>query len=450
MKKAALCLTIVLLLTVTLFRINSAELLKKLTLTDLSAPAAQTIAQTEKSSEKKQNRHVRIVILNSGNNTPYYSSVQIKASEMNFYYGKNFSTKKKVKEVQVKPDSRYFKKNSVVKLESGKGLELERDTGNRRYSGSFYIYDTPSGLVVVNDVELEQYVAAVVSSEIGTNAPEEALKAQAVCARTYIINTKNQDYKKFDAVANDSTEDQVYNAVPPSEACKKAAQATKNLVMTCGGKPIKAFYFSTSCGYTTNYRIWGKEKLDYLKGCQVAEHKSGQNIREEQVFARFIKGKGSGYEKDYPYFRWRTYLSAQQIENAVFNYMNVNIGSFLKAEVNARGVGGIASQITIYGARRQVVINNQTQIRKVLSSMYMTVELNDGSEKRGGLLLPSAFICLETIYNGNQSVGLKIYGGGFGHGSGMSQNGAIEMAQKGADCKQILKKFYADIQIEAL
>ncbi len=450
MKKIAVVLMTILLLTVTLFRINSAQLLKKLTLNDLSAPVTQTMVQTKLKNQGKGERRVRIVILNESTSTPYYSSIKIKNQELSLSYGKKLSGKKKMNGAEINPDSKYFKKNSVVKIEAPKQIELERERENRNYPGSFYIYKTESGLVLVNDVDLEQYVAAVISSEIGVNAPKEALNAQAVCARTYIINAENKEYKKFDAVANDSTEDQVYNAVPPTEKCKKAAENTKNLVMTCHGKPVKAFYFSTSCGYTTNYRIWGKEKLDYLKGCQVAKNLSEQDIRDEQVFSRFIKGKGSGYEKEYPYFRWETYLSANQIENAVFNYMNVNIGNFLKAEVNSRGVGGIASQITIYGDERQVVINNQTQIRKVLSSMYMTVELNDGTEKRGGLLLPSAFISLETIYDKEQSVGLKIYGGGFGHGSGMSQNGAIEMAKSGADFQQILEKFYAKIELETL
>ena len=197
MKKIAVVLMTILLLTVTLFRINSAQLLKKLTLNDLSAPVTQTMVQTKLKNQGKGERRVRIVILNESTSTPYYSSIKIKNQELSLSYGKKLSGKKKMNGAEINPDSKYFKKNSVVKIEAPKQIELERERENRNYPGSFYIYKTESGLVLVNDVDLEQYVAAVISSEIGVNAPKEALNAQAVCARTYIINQKIKNIKNL-------------------------------------------------------------------------------------------------------------------------------------------------------------------------------------------------------------------------------------------------------------
>ena len=449
MKRISFCLVIVIVLTVTLFRIDSVELLKKLTLNDLSISVNQPEVHGEKKKKDEKDIFVRVVLKNPINQTIYHPNLSIGKKNLKIYYGRKFSTKKQTDHLELDTDSRYFKNNSLIKIESDKSLNIKMESSdNKEYQGEFYIYKENRGLVIVNQVNLEDYVAAVVSSEIGTKSPKEALKAQAVCARTYICSTKIKQYKKYNAVADDSTDYQVYNKTEPTKNCIQAASDTKGLVMMYHLKPIRAYYFSTSCGYTTNYRIWGKEKIAYLKGCEVSKKKEHLNIQDEVVFDKFIRGEGNGYEKDDPYYRWSTYMSSEQIENAVSNYVGVNIGSFEKAEVNERGVGGIASQITIYGSDKQVVINNQTQIRKVFSSLYMVLKLGDGSEKNGILLLPSAFISLLTTYQDRNVSGLMIYGGGFGHGSGMSQNGAIEMAKDGLNYETILNTFYDKIIIQ--
>lgn len=447
MKRFSFCLVIVIILTVTLFRIDSVELLKKLTRNDISVPVNQSEVHKKRKVEKEID--VRIILKNNLNLTIYHQGVAIDAKKIKIYYGKNFSTKKQTDSLELDTDSKYFKDSNMIKIESSNPLGIKMDSNEKKaYKGSLYIYRENSGLVVVNQVNLEDYVAAVVSSEMGTEAPREALRAQAVCARTYICSSKIKDYKKYHAAADDSTDYQVYNKTVPSKDCVSAAKDTKGLVMMYNLRPIKAYYFSTSCGYTTNYRIWGKEKIAYLRGCEVAKKKDHLNVQRETVFDEFIREKGKGYEKNDPYYRWSAYMTSEQVENAVSNYVGVNIGSFENAEVNERGVGGIASQITIYGSEKQVVINNQTQIRKVLSSLYMNLKLGDGTEKYGILLLPSAFISLQTVYQDRNITGLMIYGGGYGHGCGMSQNGAIAMAKDGMNYESILNTFYDKIKIQ--
>lgn len=135
---------------------------------------------------------------------------------------------------------------------------LKDETNMQSYKGIFYIYKESSGLVLVNQVGMEDYVAAVISSEIGEESPKEALKAQAVCARTYIMKSQGKKYKKYNAKGDDSVSYQVYNKNVPGENSIKAANETKGTVMKYKGKLINAYYFSTSWGYTTDYRIWGK------------------------------------------------------------------------------------------------------------------------------------------------------------------------------------------------
>lgn len=141
------------------------------------------------------------------------------------------------------------------------------------------------------------------------------------------------------------------------------------------------------------------------------------------------------------------YVTKEQVENAVYRVTGTNLGNVYKIEINSRGEGGIASQITVYGAQSRIVMTNQNQIRKSLISYYSKINLNDGSVRTKMEMLPSAFISIEEAYNNGTFAGFKIYGGGFGHGSGMSQNGAEAMANQKMKYKEILKFFYNGIKI---
>lgn len=303
-------------------------------------------------------------------------------------------------------------------------------------------------MVIVNQLDMEDYVASVIASEIGENSPEEALKAQAVCARTFIANSNPEEYEEYEANGDDSTSYQVYNRVEAGNKCRKAATETKNKIMTYKGKIITAYYFSTSCGYTTNYKIWGRKKQKYLAGCCTLKKELDSDITVEENFRNFITSKPKAYESEYPFYRWNVYVTNEQVQNAISTTAGIDVGAITKIEINSRGCGGIASQITVYGKNRQLIMNNQNQIRKALCSYYAEINLNDGSIRTKMEMLPSAFIYIENVYSSGEVCGFQIYGGGFGHGSGMSQNGAIEMANNGMKYKQILKLFYKDIVIE--
>lgn len=444
MKKFLICLMTVVVLSITVFNIKCEEILIRIQSSDIIKTKAE-----QPKENKIIKKDVRIVILNNDYSSEYHSDVQLYSESLKIYYGKKYCNKKSCKKITVKRNGDLFKDNNVIKIESKtpinwKGHNTEHQSPT--YEGMFYIYNTKRGLVVVNQLDLEKYVAGVISSEIGEESPIEALKAQAVCARTFIGQSKAEKYKKYKANADDSTSYQVYNRITPGKQCKKAAEETKNQVMRYKGELIKAYYFSTSCGYTTNYRIWGKEKLPYLQGCCICDTKF-KNIKEEDNFRKFIMSKPNAYENEHPFYRWNLYLTTEQVENSIYRNMNVSTGEIEKIQVNARGRGGIASQITVYGTNKQIVMTNQNQIRKALISSYADINLNNGTKRSGMQMLPSAFICIDNIYKSGKVCGFKIYGGGFGHGSGMSQNAAIEMAKKGINYKQILKSFYKNADI---
>lgn len=446
MKKIIIGIACVLVLSITIFNVKSKEFFVEINSVEEVEPAYKEIETTHVEPEKT----VRIVLTGNNYTTIYHSQINLKSTKLNVYYGKNYKNKKNCKNINIEKDSKYFKNNNVIKVESTEKINWEKDnTGeNSEYQGMFYIYNTTSGLVVVNQLNMEDYIASVIASEIGEDSPEEALKAQAICARTFITNSKPKEYKTYDANGDDSTAYQVYNRTTVGKKCIKAANDTKNLVMTYKNKTINAHYFSTSCGYTTDYKIWGRKKQNYLKGCCTLNKRQNSDITKENNFKKFIQSKPKAYESDYPFYRWNVYITNEQAQNSIASTAGINVGTIRKIEVNSRGSGGIASQITVYGSKSQIIMNNQNQIRKALCSYFAEINLNDGSVRTKMEMLPSAFIYIENVYDNGSVVGFKIYGGGFGHGSGMSQNGAKEMAEDGMTYEQILKTFYNGIVIE--
>lgn len=448
LKKIVIGIVCVLVLSMTIFSVKSKEFFVKVKLAENAKPVSNQVETTTSTEPEKT---VRIVLKGNNYTTIYHSEVSVKSEKLNIYYGEKYKSKKNCKKICIEKDDKYFKKNNVIKIEASSNISWEKDESseNPTYPGMFYIYNTTSGLVVVNEVNMEDYIASVIASEIGEDSPEEALKAQAVCARTYIVNANAEEYDEFEADGDDSTSYQVYNRVETGEKCKKAANATKNLVMKYKNKTINAYYFSTSCGYTTDYKIWGRKKQKYLEGCCTLK-KQRSDITDESNFAKFIKSTPKSYEDDYPFYRWNVYVSNEQVQNAISNTAGVDVGYISQIKVNERGTGGIVSQMTVYGNKRQLIMNNQNQIRKALCSYYAEIKLNDGSVRTKMDMLPSAFISIENVYEEGSVVGFKMYGGGFGHGSGMSQNGAREMAKQGKTYEEILKKYYNGIKIGPL
>ena len=455
MKKILMALSCIIALSVSILNYSCQETIIKIkkledkgTKTALTANAKpkneKNIQQNKKSHQKK---YVNIVIMSNDYQSIYHGNLEIKSENIDIYYGKNYRNKTNSKHVNIGSKSRYFNESHVLKISSKKRMRLvghNIENASPTYSGVFYVYKTAQGLVLVNHVELEEYIAGVISSEMGEEAPIEALKAQAVCARTYILKSKAKEYRKYNAVADDSTEFQVYNIIRAGEKCYKAASETSGIVMKYKDRLINAYYFSTSCGYTTDYKIWGKDKKIYLKGENITKTKA-QNLMSHNTFKKFIMSCPKAYESSYPFFRWETKLTSEQIVNSIYALTGSNIGKVKQIEINSRGVGGIASQITVYGSEKQIIMNKQNDIRKALCSVYAKIQLNNGENRTGMDMLPSAFIYIEK-----QSNGFKIYGGGFGHGSGMSQNAAIELAKEKKTFDNILKRFYDKVQLTEL
>ena len=134
---------------------------------------------------------------------------------------------------------------------------VERNSGIPVYEGELEIWPAEEGFYLVNDLPFETYLKYVVPSEMPSGYSMEALKAQAVCARTYACRQlQSYDFPACEAHVDDSVSYQVYNNTGAAESTSQAVDETAGLVLTSGGQPITAYYFSTSCGATGNEEIW--------------------------------------------------------------------------------------------------------------------------------------------------------------------------------------------------
>ncbi len=356
---------------------------------------------------------------------------------------------------------------TVLRLSSTQGsalsvTSLTRADGPPEYEGELYIYRLDNGLALVNVLPLEEYLCAVVSSEMPSYYPEEALKAQAVCARTYAfecigkrLSSKNTNEdvaadayldEKNLADLNDSASFQVYNNRKSTEASVNAVEATRGKVLLT--EDVR--YYSTSV---------------------LSEHRD--DLDEEDAFRAFLEEEPEeGAEYDSPWLRWQVQIPAAQIlENLKELYPGqygklipdggISTDTEISFEVVSRSGNGQVQMLDVKVGEDVIEIEGEYAIRQALAPNDMEVTLRDGSAVSGMQLLPSAFFYLEMgkttekepdtektsileKENPTDTGTISIYGGGYGHGSGMSQYGAAQMAADGAACLDILEYYFGN------
>lgn len=318
---------------------------------------------------------------------------------------------------------------------------VERGQGTPSYEGRMEISAEEKGLALVNEVSMEQYLKRVVPSEMPASYEKEALKAQAVCARTYAYRQiRANGYCQYGAHVDDSTTYQVYNNIVTDSRTDQAVEETGGQILTYEGKAVEAFYFSTSCGATADGSIWGgdPDAVPYLKSKFLGDNPNGYDLKNNVDFDNFIRDKSyKAYDSDYSLFRWETTVTAKVLEEKV-----TGIGTVESIAVKTRGEGGVAQELEITGSDGVKTVTGQSAIRTLLGNPSLTIKLKNGKTMTGQETLPSAFISIEK--SGNS---FRIYGGGYGHGAGMSQNGAQGMAEAGKSYRQILQFFYDGTEI---
>lgn len=368
---------------------------------------------------------------------------------------------------------------------------VNRSQGVPAYRGQMELLLTEEGIAVVNEVLLEEYLYCVVPSEMPASYPGEALKAQAVCARTYAYgHMMHAAYPQYGAHVDDSTSYQVYNNIVEQESTTTAVKETYGqLLYTAEGGLAGTYYYSTSCGVGSDANVWKTEEaagIRYLKAKSISRSAMeseaaaqgqeagspvsgagdpGEKLREEQAFASFISAKNADdFEVSEGWYRWFYQvkkLDAEVIFSALEKryranekmvltmdgkeYVSKPIRQFTKIKnlyIAARGAGGVADELVIETENQTYKVISEHNIRYVLNNGESKILRQDGSEVDCPSILPSAFFVLSCSKEKENVVGYTLSGGGFGHGVGMSQNGAKQMAKSGYSAGEILLFFY--------
>ncbi len=395
---------------------------------------------------------IRVLIMGNGFESRYHEKIEITCpGSIKKIQGDSETMLDPASVISVTSGDGTCSERLILEPQDGSELtvnSLVRAQGTPSYGGRLEILDTENGLVLVNEIDMEAYLKKVIPSEMPSSYEKEALKAQAVCARTYaFMQSRSNSYSEYGAQIDDSTQFQVYNNVDPDEKTAQAVQETYGKMLYYNENPITAYYFSTSCGTTTNAAIWDSDPEDtpYLRCLSLQTARSRLSFASEEAFASFIKKKNfSAYDASYPLYRWNFKTNGTIIASHVGG-----VGKITGVSVTERGPGGVAMKLLVKGSEGETTISGQNAIRSALGDASLTLTLMDGKTSDGWSLLPSGFLAIEETGTDEQGVEqFRVYGGGYGHGVGMSQNGAQGMAKAGMGYEEILKYFYDGVTIE--
>lgn len=354
--------------------------------------------------------------------------------------------------IKIEPISR----NGLLKI-SG----LKRKGKEALYKGIFEIIPSndvkKDEFAIVNILNIQDYLKAVVPNEMPVRFGKEALKAQSIAARNYVLKPRVKYYTQFDVC--DSTSSQVYFGANTQNTLSDAAvDETESIVALYNDELILALYCSTNGGYSESYHnAFSQDKpvflfpsipIPYLKA--VSDNPYVPKLDYEGYAKWFYTNAPESFDVNSPLYRWERSWNIVELEDilrkrikTVFNTKfispiiedeNFDYGKLKNINVLKRGESGKIIELEVEFENVKFKIKKELIIRKVF--------INNNK------MLPSANLIfeMERDEKGNLKQ-VRAIGGGFGHGVGMSQYGAGFMAQHNYLFDKILKHYYTGITL---
>jgi stage II sporulation protein D len=290
---------------------------------------------------------------------------------------------------------RLARKSNGAAVSSGdSGMEIA-------VSGVVHLVRKGKGFLVINRVDLEEYVKGVVPAEVSSTWHPEMLKAQAVAARTYALYQQMLSAtREYDVAA--TVQDQVYRGKQGIDAgILRAVEETRGLVVTYQGAPIYAAFSSTAAGLTEDaMNVWSKE-YPYLKGVECP------------------------FDLMSPYYQWKSSFKIDTLEQNL-RQQGFSVGTIATMTPLSFSRGGRVAKLRILHSGGELVLRGE-ELRKAV----------------GYTIIPSTQFAIESI--GRDVV---LSGFGAGHAVGMCQWGAKELAELGYPFSTILQYYYPDTELQ--
>lgn len=307
---------------------------------------------------------------------------------------------------------------------------------DKEYRGEIeFVYNKAlNGFVVINHVNIEEYTFGVVASEMPSIFPVEALKSQAVIARTYAIKAIGK-HKHWGYDVCDTQNCQVYGGIRAErEKTNAAVESTMGTVITYKGRPIEAVFSSNCGGFTQSSKEAGWFPNNYLQPVSDYQDFNSDNLQPYH-FKELLQHTRPAYSRYFKNvspatFRWTRYVEEDQLREIVSR--KKYIGNIRAIIPQKRGRSGYVNGVRIIGTKGTLVLTKENEIKKYLAmgmlrSTYFIVQPNmeDG--------IPKSFI---------------FYGGGWGHGVGLCQTGTGGRADAGQSYEEILNHYYTDTELK--
>ena len=311
------------------------------------------------------------------------------------------------------------------------------------YHGNLQAY-APSQdfLVLVNEVNVEDYVAGIIAGEIPTDAPLEVLKAQAVMSRCYTFLLAQQgEYADlgFDILGTPDSEWPYSGRESETPETQRAARETAGEVLVDDvGEIATPVYHFSSGGYVADAEsVWGGEgepvpayltaRPDFdVTNSELAPYASGFT-GDEKLLKRWLTSSPETYDKRAAgdHFRWSKKMTDDGLETLVNSYWRNGVGRVKSIEITKRSKSGHAAEMVIVGSAQTVTAYDSHTIREALN-------------------LDSSLIVIEKRLMGSW----VIHGGGYGHGVGLSQCGAIGLVEQAqANYRHVLNFYFEALRL---
>ena len=309
-----------------------------------------------------------------------------------------------------------------------------RETKEYRGYIEFVYNKSINGFIIINHVNIEEYVFGVIASEMPSTFPIEALKVQAVIARTYAIKALGK-HKRWGYDVCDTQNCQVYGGVKAErERTNAAVEATMGKVITYKGKPIEAVFSSNCGGYTQSSKEAGWFPHDYLQ--PVSDYKDfNEDNLQPYHFKELLQQPHQAYSRYFnnvspAAFRWTRYIDESRLR--IIINRKKKIGSIKAIVPLNRGRSGYVNGVKIIGTKGTLTLTKEHEIKKYLALG----------------LLRSTYFMVQPNYEKGKVKSFIFYGGGWGHGVGLCQTGSGGRAEAGQDYEQILKHYYTGTELK--
>ncbi len=355
-------------------------------------------------------------------------------------------------------------------------VELNRKGTPAKYKGmiELRVAKNPQKFNIINVVDLDSYLNGVVPNEMPISFGLEALKAQAIAAKNYVTNAKIS--QNYDVV--DSTASQVYyGSNSYRDISNQAIKETKGIYALYNDKPISALYYSTSSGISDDWDdvFNGGVKSSLHPYLKAKYETTTKPLTSEKDVREFLTGK-NGFDINSPKHRWSYEWTRSELEEVLHNNLqqqsrlglvepkydgDVKLSGLKEIKITKRTQSAKALEMLIVADSGEYKVKKEIAIRRVLkknnamlpSSTFFVEAIGEEELNQNTKTNTESFGAIklfDKLFDEKYPKSFKVVGGGFGHGVGMSQFGAYNLAKNGKKYPEILKFYYTGISLSTI